>query len=226
MLARSAGSSLGPVANQPSRISSSTGSEVERRLIASTLASFHVRAPRAVSASAHSAARTPATLFAAIDAPVPVQQQTMPCSASPSATSRAARSHAQAQSSRSPSASAPWTIGSCPRRRSSSSSARATGVSMSLATETFTSRQDIRRRAWPQNAQAVPLDDRAWSARSRFPRRGPAIGDLLDHGRLGLARETPHLAEGLLESSRGDHLEDARRRIARVSRTCATGRAA
>ena len=52
----------GPVANQPSRISSSTGWEVERRLSASTLASFQVRAPRAVSASAHSAARIPGDL--------------------------------------------------------------------------------------------------------------------------------------------------------------------
>jgi hypothetical protein len=44
--------------------------------MASTLASFHRRAPRAVSASVHSAARTPATLLAAIDTPVPVQQHT------------------------------------------------------------------------------------------------------------------------------------------------------
>jgi hypothetical protein len=43
-------------------------------------------------------------LFAAIDAPVPVQQQTTAWSARPSATSRAAASEAQAQSSRSPSA--------------------------------------------------------------------------------------------------------------------------
>ena len=41
---------------------------------------------------AQSAARTPATLFAAIEAPVPVQQQTTACSARPSATSRAAAS--------------------------------------------------------------------------------------------------------------------------------------
>ena len=68
---------------------------------ASTLASFQRRAPAAVSASAHSAARMPATLLAAIDAPVPVQQHTTPWSARPSATSRAAASLAQAQSSRS-----------------------------------------------------------------------------------------------------------------------------
>ena len=41
------------------------------------MASFQVRAPRAVSASAQRAARIPATLLAAIEAPVPVQQQTI-----------------------------------------------------------------------------------------------------------------------------------------------------
>ena len=56
---------------------------------ASTLASFHLRAPRAVSASTHSAARTPGTLFAAMLTPVPVQQQTTPCSCSPAATASA-----------------------------------------------------------------------------------------------------------------------------------------
>ena len=44
----------------------------------------------------------PGTLLAAIEAPVPVQQQTTAWSARPSATSRAAASEAQAQSSRSP----------------------------------------------------------------------------------------------------------------------------
>ncbi len=87
--------------NQASRISESTASEVVRRESASTFASFHLRAPSAVWASPHSAARIPATLLAAIEAPVPVQQQTTACSARPSATSRAAASEAQAQSSRS-----------------------------------------------------------------------------------------------------------------------------
>ena len=105
-------SSLGEPSNQASRISVSSASLVVRSDRASTFASFHLRAPLAVSASAHSAARTPATLLAAIDAPVPVQQQTTPCSARPSATSRAAASLAHAQSSRSPSAKAPCTIGS------------------------------------------------------------------------------------------------------------------
>jgi hypothetical protein len=61
-------------------------------------------APSAVCASAHSAARIPATLLAAIDAPVPVQHATTACSARPSATSRAAASLHHAQSWRSPSA--------------------------------------------------------------------------------------------------------------------------
>ena len=92
------------------------------------------RAPCAVAASAHSAARTPGTLLAAIDAPVPVQQQTTACSARPSATSRAAASVAQAQSSRSPSPSAPCRTGSCPRSRSSPATASATPTRSSAAT--------------------------------------------------------------------------------------------
>ena len=76
----------------------------------------------------------PATLFAAIDAPVPVQQQTTAWSARPSATSRAAASLAHAQSGRSPSASAPCASTSWPRSRSSLTSASATPVSSSAAT--------------------------------------------------------------------------------------------
>src|SRR6202040_4253272 len=71
MLATSSGSRLGAAANQASRISSSTARDVERRLSARTLASFQRRAPSAVAASVHSAARTPGTLLAAIDAPGP-----------------------------------------------------------------------------------------------------------------------------------------------------------
>src|SRR5581483_8689255 len=100
-LARSSASSLAAAANQASRISRSSASEVERRLSARTFASFQCRAPAAVAASAQSAARMPGTLFAAIEAPVPVQQQTIACWARLSATSRAAASLAQAQSSRS-----------------------------------------------------------------------------------------------------------------------------
>ena len=77
MLARSSASADGSPPNQASRISPSSASEVLRRLSASTLASFQRRAPAAVAASAHSAARTPSTLLAAIEAPVPVQQQTI-----------------------------------------------------------------------------------------------------------------------------------------------------
>ena len=76
--ARSSASLEGATANQASRISSSTAADVARSESASTLASFQRRAPAAVTASPHSAARTPGTLLAAIDAPVPVQQHTMP----------------------------------------------------------------------------------------------------------------------------------------------------
>src|SRR5919202_1367252 len=81
MFATSSCSSLGRLSNQASRISLSTGALVARSDNASTFASFQRRAPRAVSASPHRAARTPATLFAAIDAPVPVQQHTTAWSA-------------------------------------------------------------------------------------------------------------------------------------------------
>src|SRR4051812_28909924 len=141
MLAASVVSTEGVAANHASRISSSAASLVRRRESARTLASFHFRAPSAVWASPHSAARMPGTLLAAIDAPVPVQQQTTACSARPSATSRAAASEAQAQSSRSPSARAPWTIGSWPRRRSWSTTASATPVRSSLETAIRTARR-------------------------------------------------------------------------------------
>ena len=68
----------------------SSASEVARRLSARTLASFHRRAPSAVWASPHSAARTPATLLAAIEAPVPGPAADDPLLGRPSATSRAA----------------------------------------------------------------------------------------------------------------------------------------
>src|SRR5918992_5780595 len=131
----SASSGSASVARKASSISPATSGEVSRRPSASTLASFQRRAPLAVSASPHSAARMPRTLFAAMEAPVPVQQQTTACSARPSATSRAAASEAQAQSSRSSSFSAPCRSGSWPRRRSSSTTASATPVRSSAATE-------------------------------------------------------------------------------------------
>ena len=43
-----------------------------------TFASFHFRAPSAIHGSHASAARTPGTLLAAIDVPVPVQQNSIP----------------------------------------------------------------------------------------------------------------------------------------------------
>ena len=95
------------------------------------------RAPRPSRRRAQRAARTPGTLLAAIDAPVPVQQPTTPCSARPSATSRAAASLAHAQSSRSSSFRAPCSSGSWPRLRSSSTRASATPVRSSAATETL-----------------------------------------------------------------------------------------
>src|SRR3954470_10867368 len=107
MFATSSASGEADAENHASRISSSSGALVVRSDSASTFASFHLRAPRAVSASPHRAARTPGTLFAAIEAPVPVQQQTIAWSALPDATSRAAASDAQAQSSRSASDKAP-----------------------------------------------------------------------------------------------------------------------
>src|SRR3954469_24636889 len=136
-LRRSSSSSLGPAANQASRISASSASDVARRLSARTFASFHVRAPAAVAASAHSAARIPGTLLAAIDAPVPVQQQTTACSARPSATSRAAASQHHAQSWRSSSDSAPCATGSWPRLRGWSTTALATPGRSSAATLIF-----------------------------------------------------------------------------------------
>lgn len=113
----------------------SSGSEVNRRLSASTLASFQRRAPSAVYASVHRAARTPATLFAAIDAPVPVQQQTTAWSEVPAATSRAAASEQNAHWVLSPGLSAPCVSTSWPRARNSVTRCRATGSSMSEETE-------------------------------------------------------------------------------------------
>ena len=129
----------------------------------------------AVSASAHSAARTPPTLFAAIDAPVPVQQHTMPWSARPSATSRAAASLAQAQSSRSPSASAPCSSGSWPSARRRSTTASATPVRSSDDTLTFIAAEgslgspcrSCPRSRSPPAASAPRWPARAWSRRWR-----------------------------------------------------------
>lgn len=81
---------------------------VARRLSASTFAWFQTRAPREVSASWQSAARTAGTLLAASAAPVPVQQQMMPSSTAPSATLSPSFALTSGQSpSGSPSASGP-----------------------------------------------------------------------------------------------------------------------
>jgi len=92
ILARSMSSASIPVVaalleNHKSRISFAMGVDVHLRLIANTFASSHMRAPFAVSASQHRAARTPGTLLAAIVTPVPVQQKTIPWSALPLLTS-------------------------------------------------------------------------------------------------------------------------------------------
>src|SRR5690349_13086579 len=168
MFATSSGSELGAPANHASRISPSSASDVDRRLSARTFASFHWRAPSAVAASAHRAARIPGTLLAAIDAPVPVQQHTTACSARPSATSRAAASQHHAQSSRSPSARAPWTTASWPRARSSRTTASATPTRSSAATEMIMA----------LGCRAVPLDPSVFKA---YDVRG-IYGEQLDAG--------------------------------------------
>src|SRR3954449_6754233 len=91
----------------------------------STFASFHLRARSAIQGSHASAARTPGTLFAAIDVPVPVQQNSIPSSASPAATERATRAATSGHRSRS------RTVTSWPRLRSSSTTASATAPSSS-----------------------------------------------------------------------------------------------
>src|SRR5260370_13523650 len=88
ILARSMSSASIPVAtalleNHESRISFAMAVDVLLRLIANTFASSHMRAPFAVSASQHRAARTPETLLAAIVTPVSVQHKTTPWSAPP-----------------------------------------------------------------------------------------------------------------------------------------------
>src|SRR5712692_1574011 len=73
--------------NREPRISFAMAVDVLLRLIADTFASSHMRAPFAVSASQHRAARAPGTLLAAIVTPVPVQQKTTHWSALPLRTS-------------------------------------------------------------------------------------------------------------------------------------------
>src|SRR2546426_7597601 len=72
---------MGSLENHASKISFATAVDVLLRLIAKTLASSHMRAPFAVSASQHRPARTPGTLLVAIITPVPVQQKTSTWSA-------------------------------------------------------------------------------------------------------------------------------------------------
>ncbi len=77
MFARSS-SSGSATESQASTISRAVSGAVRFRLITSTFASFQRRAPSAIHGSQASAARTPGTLFAAIEVPVPVQQKSRP----------------------------------------------------------------------------------------------------------------------------------------------------
>ena len=143
MLARSLGSSLGAAANQ--RVEDLAQHGLRRRPQAEREHIGVVPLPRAARGLARPRRERhglPATLLAAIEAPVPVQQQTIPCSARPSATSRAVSSQAHAQSLRSPSrqravrdrlVTAPV--------EAPPPTARARGVSMSLATANFMRRR-------------------------------------------------------------------------------------
>jgi len=65
-------------ASHAATISFAVSGSVRLRLMTRTLASFQRLAPSAIHGSHASAARTPGTLFAAIDVPVPVQQNSIP----------------------------------------------------------------------------------------------------------------------------------------------------
>ncbi len=122
---------LGAVSRKRVRISTPTAGLVARRLSASTLASFQVRAPAAVTASPQRAARTPRTLLAAIEMPVPVQQQTIPTSARPAATAsptaRPIEAHSPQSSRCAPGRSAPKRSTSIPRSASAPSKLSVSG---------------------------------------------------------------------------------------------------
>src|SRR5581483_5785110 len=83
--------------------------------------------PSAVAASVHSAARTPRTLFAAIEAPVPVQQKRTAVSAAPDATSSPTRRPTAAHSSSVP-AGDPTSSTAWPRTARSAATASVRGV--------------------------------------------------------------------------------------------------
>src|SRR5437870_2611397 len=106
--------------NQASRMPLAASSDVLARLRQRTFAWFQARAPRAVSASAQSAARIPGSLFAAIDTPVPVQQKSTPKSDLPSATRSATASATSGQGLASPAGGPNSATSAPPRRRSAS----------------------------------------------------------------------------------------------------------
>src|SRR5260370_38965470 len=131
--------SSGPVWSQASTSSFATSSGVDRRLMVSTFASFQRRAPFAVCASLQSAARMPGTLFAAIDTPVPVQQNSTPCWQAPEAT-RSPTSRPTSTQSSGFSSSGPCSSTSTPTRRRCSTTASVRCVRSSLTTAIFTKR--------------------------------------------------------------------------------------
>src|SRR5581483_576797 len=134
-----------------STISLATSGEVRRRPKARTLASFQRRAPRAVSASVHNAARTPATLLAAIDTPVPVQQHTTPRSATPDATASPTARPTSGHGSPSPT-----TTTSTPRPARSALTASVSGVRSSVPNAT---RTDSAHDSLTQRVEIALLDD-------------------------------------------------------------------
>ena len=134
---------MGVLENHASKISFATAVDVLLRLIAKTLASSHRRAPFAVSASQHRAARVPGTLLAAIVTPVPVQQKTIPWSALPLLTSIPIFSPTSGQPIASP-FSGPDRVIVWPLLFNSSTTKSVRTVFSSLPTEIFKSRSRTR----------------------------------------------------------------------------------
>src|SRR6266516_1062385 len=197
MLSASPGS--GSVANHASSSSWATSGVVSRSPMTSTLASFHFRAPAAVAASVHSAARTPGTLFAAIDAPVPVQQNRTPVSISPLATSSPTRWPTSAHSMGSP-PGGPTSTTSWPRCSRSSRTALVRAVFSSDPSASFIALQGTaprarqaalhRREFLRRTAQlggAVALSGPALAANARVALAADDFGSMLDNP----AKESP-----------------------------------
>src|SRR5581483_5866012 len=153
--------------------------------MASTLASFQRRAPRAVSASVQRAARTPATLLAAIDTPVPVQQQTTPRSAAPDATASPTARPTSGHGSPSPT-----TTTSTPRPARSALTASVSGVRSSVPNAT---RMDSADHGLAQRVEVALLHDGGPGGRGLVDdARGHVVG--VEHDpEAGLAHPSRHL---------------------------------